>query len=78
MRTRRAFRPQLESMPFRDLPSSVIPTDPMAPVTVPSQPRPNYVQPTSPTQVNPPAAQDEPYTGPDTPPPTNPDDGANC
>ncbi|APW60903.1 hypothetical protein [Paludisphaera borealis] len=64
MRTRRAFRPALESMPTLALPGTFI--NPVAPVTVPSTPPPTYINPVAPVTVPvPPTSPENPYTGPD-------------
>ncbi|AMV36629.1 hypothetical protein VT85_04295 [Planctomyces sp. SH-PL62] len=69
MRTRRAFRPHLESMPTRDLPSSTIVSNPLAPIMVPTQPTQNYLDPSQPYHITTPGPYDEPYAGPN---PTSP------
>ncbi len=78
MRTRRAFRPSLESMPRRDVPSGVVILDPLAPIMVPTQPRPNYLLPTDPYHITSPFPPEDPYVGPDAPSPTSPTGTLPC
>jgi hypothetical protein len=66
MRTRRAFRPALETMPSLLLLSGA--GDPTAPVNVPTTPPPAAVNPTAPVVV-PPSPPDYPYSGSDVNPP---------
>ncbi len=64
MRMRRAFRPVLETMPTLVLPGAAF--DPTSPVTVPTDPPPNYVSPITPVTV--PVSPTSPptrHTGPD-------------
>lgn len=69
MRTRRSFRPAMELMPSRDLPSSLLfPTNPAAPIRIPTAPPVTHVDPTDPYQIPTPIPYDEPIVGPDTPP----------
>jgi hypothetical protein len=68
MRTRRAFRPVLETMPTLVLTASTV--NPVAPVTVPTTPPPSTVNPVAPVTV-PPASTDYPYSGPDVNPPAS-------
>jgi len=68
MRTRRAFRPVLESMPTLVLLSGAV--NPVAPVPVPTSPPPSTVNPTSPVAV-PTSPPDYPYSGPDLTPPSS-------
>ena len=71
MRTRRIFNPFLETMPTLVMPGGFI--NPLAPVTVPCSPPSSYINPTAPVTVPiPPTQPAPPYTGPDSPCPTDP------
>jgi len=77
MRTRRVFRPVVEFMPNLDLPSSLLPGVPTAPVLIPTTPPPSQADPTDPIHITNPQPYDEPYAGPDLPPPIDPAPNAN-
>lgn len=67
MRTRRTFRPALESMPSRDVPSDAVlfPINPLLPVRIPTEPPNVYISPISPIHINIDMPYYEPIVGPD-------------
>lgn len=67
MRTRRAFRPVVETMSSRLLTSSLAVTDPTAPVQVPSAPPTSSPLPTDPIKIMIITTTDDTYVGPDSP-----------
>ena len=65
MHMRLAFRPIVENMPSRDLPSNLLfPSNPLTPVRIPSNPPATYVSPTDPYHINTQVIYDEPIVGP--------------
>ncbi len=69
MRTRRTFRPMLETMPTLVMPSNVLFVNPLAPVTIKDEPSPYVANPTAPITIPVMPSRGVDYTGPGTTPP---------
>jgi hypothetical protein len=67
MRTRRTYRPFLESMPSRIVPSDAVyfPINPLLPVKIPTEPPNTYVSPTAPYHIRVEEPYHETIVGPD-------------